>query len=75
MPTFEIRYIKKLCDGSGHERDACQTVTMVDAPSAHEALRLAELQACGSRRLADWTIFADAVELRATSPLGAHGHA
>ena len=74
MATFEIRYIKRLCDDSGHEHDACQSLAMVEAASAHEALRLAELQACGSRRLADWTIFADAIELRATSPLGvAHG--
>ncbi|HKU07877.1 MAG TPA: hypothetical protein VJR30_17540 [Bradyrhizobium sp.] len=69
MPRFEIRYIKKLCDDSGHEHETCQNVTMVDAPSAHEALRLAEVQVCGKRQLADWTIFADAVELRAASPL------
>jgi hypothetical protein len=70
MPTFEIRYIKKLCDDSGHEHDACQSLTTIEAPSAHEALRLAEVEVCGSRQLADWTIFADTVELRATSPLG-----
>lgn len=71
MPTFEIRYIKKLCDDTGHEHDACQSVTTVEAPNAHEALRLVESQVCGSRHLSDWTIFADAVELRATSPLRA----
>ena len=70
MPTFEIRYLKKLCDASGHEHETCQSVTMVEAPTAHEALRLAEAQACCSRQLSDWTIFADAVELRAAPPLG-----
>jgi len=74
MPTFEIRYIKKLCDDSGHEHDACQSVATVEAATAHEAMRLAEQQACGSRHLADWTIFADAIELRATSPLGGGAH-
>jgi hypothetical protein len=74
MPTFEIKYIKKLCDDSGHEHEACQSVTRVEAPTAHEALRLAEAEVCGSRHLADWTIFADAIELRATTPVGgAHG--
>jgi hypothetical protein len=71
MPTFEIRYVKKLCDDTGHEHDVCQSVTTVKAPNAHEALRLAEAQVCGSRQLSDWTIFADAVELRETSPLPA----
>jgi len=71
VPTFEIKYIKKLCDDSGHEHDACQSVTTVEAPTAPEALRLAEAQVCGCRQLSDWTIFADAIELRATSPLRA----
>jgi hypothetical protein len=74
MATFEIRYIKRLCDDSGHEHDTCQSITMVEAPTAHDALRLAEQKACGSRQLADWTLFADAVELRATSPLGSAAH-
>ena len=74
MPMFEIRYIKKLCDDSGHEHDTCQSVATVEAPSAHEALRLAEVQVCGSRQLSDWTLFADTVELRATTPLGAVAH-
>jgi hypothetical protein len=69
MPVFEIRYVKKLCDDSGHEHDTCQSVTTVEAPTAHEALRLAEAAACGSHRLSDWTLFADAVELRATTSL------
>jgi hypothetical protein len=67
MPTFEIKYTKKLCDDSGHEHDTCQSVTTVEAPTAHDALRLAEAEACRSRHLSDWTIFADAVELRALS--------
>jgi hypothetical protein len=71
MPTFEIRYVKRLCDDTGHEHDACQSIIAIEAPNACEALRLAEAQVCGSRHLSDWTIFADAVELRATSPLRA----
>ncbi|HEY0853055.1 MAG TPA: hypothetical protein VGD96_24300 [Bradyrhizobium sp.] len=74
MPLFEIRYVKKLCDDSGHEHDTCQSVTMVEAQTAHEALRLAEAEVCGRRQLSDWTLFADAVELRATSPLSPAAH-
>jgi hypothetical protein len=69
MPVFEIRYFKRLCDDSGREHDTCQSLTTVEAPSAHEALRLAEAEVCGVRQLTDWTIFADAIELRATTPL------
>jgi hypothetical protein len=60
MPTFEIKYIKKLCDDSGHEHKACQSVTTAEAPTAHEALRLAEAEVCGCRQLSDWTVFAAA---------------
>lgn len=67
MPSFEIRYIKKLCDDTGHEHDACQSIITLVAPSAHEALRLAEAQVCSRRHVSDWTIFADAVELRMSS--------
>jgi hypothetical protein len=74
MPTFEIRYLKKLCDDSGHEHDTCQSVTRVEAPTACEALRLAEARVCAEWQLSDWTIFADAIELRATSPLGGVAH-
>lgn len=74
MTLFEVRYIKKLCDDSGHEHDTCQSVTRVEASSAHEALRLAEAQVCSSRQLSDWTIFADAVEVRASTPLSPASH-
>jgi hypothetical protein len=69
MPSFEIRYVKTLCDDTGHEHNACQSVVTVEAPNAHEALRLAEAQACGRRHLSDWTIFADAIELRTISSM------
>ena len=49
-------------------------MTTVEAPTAHEALRLADAQVCGCRQLSDWTMFADAIELRATSPLGRAAH-
>jgi hypothetical protein len=74
MPTFEIKYIKKLCDDSGHEHVSCQCMTTVEAPTAHEALRLAEAEVCASRHLSDWTLFADTVEVRATSPLSPASH-
>jgi RecA/RadA recombinase len=69
MPSFEIKYMKKLCDDSGHEHDACQNIVTLQAPNAHEALRLAEAQVCSHRHLANWTIFADAVELRMVSAM------
>ena len=46
----------------------------MEAPSAHEALRLAEAEVCSCRQLFDWTIFADAIELRVTSPHGRAAH-
>ena len=72
MPSFEVRFIKTVCDDSGHEHRACQAAFCVDAPSLTEATRQAETDFCRQRQVRDWTIFADAMELRSqpTPPAG-----
>ena len=65
MPSFDVRFIKTVCDDAGHEHRACQAVFSVDADSLSEAVEKAEGDFCRQRRVRDWTIFADAVECRA----------
>jgi len=65
MPSFDVRFIKTVCDDAGHEHRACQAVFSVDADSLSEAVDKAEADFCRQRHVRDWTMFADAVECRA----------
>jgi hypothetical protein len=69
MLTFDVRFIKTVCDDTGHEHRACQAVFNVQAPSLMEAVRQAEADFCRQKHVHDWTIFADAVELKSPTAL------
>ena len=69
MPAFEVRFIKTVCDDTGHEHRACQAAFTVDAATLAEAVARAETDFCQQRHVHDWTIFADAVEFRAPTDL------
>ena len=62
MPCFDVRFIKTVCDDTGHEHRACQSAFSVDAESLTEAVQRAEADFC--RHVRDRSIFADAVEFR-----------
>jgi hypothetical protein len=68
MPSFDVRFIKTVCDDSGHEHRACQAAFTIEADSLTEAVKRAEANFCSQKHVHDWTIFADAVEFR--SPTG-----
>ena len=67
MSGFNARFIKRVCDDTGHEHLVCQAAFTVDAPSLSEAVRQAEADFCRQKHVHDWTIFADAVEFRTPS--------
>lgn len=69
MALFEVRFIKTVCDDTGHEHRACQAAFTVEAPSLRDAVGRAEADFCRQRHVHDWTIFADAVEFRAPTAL------
>jgi hypothetical protein len=69
MPSFDVRFMKTVCDDTGHEHQACQAAFTVDALSLPEAVRKAEADFCSQKRVRDWTLFADAVEFRSSGPL------
>ena len=64
MLSFDVRFIKTVCDDTGHEHRACQAAFSVQAPSLTEAVKQAEVDFCRQKHVCDWTIFADAVELK-----------
>jgi hypothetical protein len=64
MISFDVRFIKALCDDTGHEHAACQGELQVNAATTHEALQMAETEFCSRKNIIDWTLFADAIEIR-----------
>ena len=64
MPSFDVRFLKTVCDDTGHEHRACQAAFTVEAASLTEAVRRAESDFCRQKHVRDWTIFADSVECR-----------
>jgi hypothetical protein len=69
MSLFAVRFIKTVCDDTGHEHRACQAAFTVEASSLTEAVRRAEADFCRQKHVHDWTIFADAVEFRSPTSL------
>jgi hypothetical protein len=64
MRSFDVRFIKTVCDDTGHEHRACQAAFSVQALTLTEAVTQAEANFCRQKHVQDWTIFADAVELK-----------
>ncbi|WP_407121547.1 hypothetical protein [Bradyrhizobium sp. STM 3561] len=64
MPSFNVRFIKTVCDDTGHEHRACQAAFKVDAASLSAAAQQAEANFCKQKSVDDWTVFADVIELR-----------
>jgi hypothetical protein len=69
MLSFDVRFIKTVCDDTGHEHRACQAAFTVQASSLTEAVKQAETDFCRQKHVHDWTIFADAVEFRPSTAL------
>ena len=69
MPSFDVRFIKTVCDDSGHEHRACQAAFTIEAPSLTAAVRRAEADFCRQRGVHDWRSFADSMEFRSTTAL------
>ena len=69
MLSFDVRFIKTVCDDTGHEHRACQAAFSVQALSLTEAIKQAEADFCRQKNVHDWTIFADAVELKSPTAL------
>ena len=69
MPSFDVRFIRTVCDDTGHEHRTCQAAFTLDAASLAEAAQRAEADFSSQKGVHDWTIFADAVEFRSPTAL------
>lgn len=73
MPGYDLRFLKIVCDDTGHDRLVCQWQLQVEAPDAETAARLGEAEFCRRHRSADWTLHADTLEVVALQPAGPAG--
>ncbi len=64
MPTYDFRFMKSLPDDTGHIHVACQDRMVIEASDEARALRAATKRFCRDKSTANWTIFADFIELR-----------
>ncbi|WFU71166.1 MULTISPECIES: hypothetical protein [unclassified Bradyrhizobium] len=69
MISFDVRFIKIVCDDTGHEHRACQATFKVNATSLCAAAQQAESDFCKQKSVRDWTVFADVIELRTPTAL------
>lgn len=67
MSTFDIRFMKAVCDDTGHEHIVCQSRLTVQASNEEAALKQAETTFCRQHKILDWRLHADAIELRDTN--------
>jgi hypothetical protein len=68
MPVFTIRFLKKVSNDVGSEREICQRVLNVEASDAAKAVIVGQHQFCSLERVPDWTVRADRFELLLTDP-------
>ncbi|SEI19578.1 hypothetical protein [Tardiphaga sp. OK245] len=66
MTHFHIRFLKKICNDTGHECVTCQGEFLVENTSAGLALEEAEAAFCELRKTDRWDMFADTAEIRIT---------
>ena len=64
MAAYDVRFMKSICDDTGHERLVCQSRMLVNAPSERKALQKAQNEFCREKNIAGWSSYADAIETR-----------
>ena len=74
MSRYEVRFIKNICDATGHDHRVCQRVVGVEAGDADSAIVKAKDVFCLLERVRSWTIHADAFEVDCLPVARAEGH-
>lgn len=64
MTRYHVRFLKKLCNDTGHECVTCQGEFLVQSASTGMAIEEAESSFCEMRKTDRWDLFADTVEIR-----------
>jgi hypothetical protein len=64
MTTYHVRFVKTLCDDTGHQHKCLQAEIEVSRARTHaRAVRAAELKFQRVKRIENWKTYADVVEV------------
>ena len=63
MPTYRVRFLKRVVDGSGREQRICQRVVVVEADGSQAALARAKTLFCSLEAVAHWSFRSDGHDL------------
>lgn len=70
MPLFRVRFLKRVCDATGHEALICQRWFDVHAECENEAFEQATHRFGEAEGSVDWRLRADRVETEALETSG-----
>ncbi len=65
MSHYIVHFMKDVLGGNGREREICQSILEIDAPSETLATELAKQKFCQLESLCDWSLHADRITVRA----------
>jgi hypothetical protein len=63
MARYEVRFLKDICNDTGHPRCVVQRIVHIDAEDASRAHDQACVLFCGHEKIGHWRDHADRVEI------------
>ena len=63
MAHYRVRFLKKVCNDTGHEHRTCQSVIEVDAESSETAVTAAQKTLSSRTEGMDWRFYYDEIEV------------
>ena len=63
MTRYVARFMKNVLGENGHEAEVCQSSIEIEALSQADAAELAKIRFCECKRLKDWSLHADRVQI------------
>ena len=68
MPSYRVRFLKRVADSTGRERQICQRVVEVEAESSEAALEPARALFCSLEGIPHWSIRSEGCDLELIEP-------
>jgi hypothetical protein len=65
MSRYVVLFMKDVLGGNGRHIEICQSSLEVDAVNENQATELAKQKFCEAKRLREWSLHADRVEVKA----------
>ena len=65
MASYRVRFLKKVCNDTGHEHRTCQSAIEVDADSSEVAVTTAQKMLSSRTGGMDWRFYYDEIEVEA----------